>query len=138
MNVISAFLLAAVLGTGISGLAPQAKVYDSATPATVAIDANPSPAPSGAATGPTSTASAAVVDTKNFAYAPGEITVPVGTTVRFTNSDAIAHTVTADDGSFDSKDMAQTQRWTHVFEKAGTYKYYCAYHRYMHGAVIVK
>jgi len=28
--------------------------------------------------------------------------------------------------------------WSHVFAKAGTYKYFCAYHSYMRGTVIVK
>lgn len=137
MNVFSTLLLAAVLGTG-SALAPQPTVGRTSAPAALVADVSPSPAASPAPAAATSPAPATVVDTKNFAYAPGDVTVPAGTTVRFTNSDAIAHTVTADDGSFDSKELVGAQSWSHVFEKAGTYKYYCAYHRYMHGSVVVK
>ena len=78
------------------------------------------------------------VDTKNYAYAPATVEIAAGTTVVFKNSDAVAHTVTASDKSFDSGDMAQGATWSHVFATAGTYAYVCAYHRYMQGTVVVK
>ncbi len=91
------------------------------------------PASAAADTAPTVT-----VDTKNFAYAPADLTVSPGTTVVFKNSDTIAHTVTASDKSFDSGDMPQNATWSHIFAKAGTYTYVCAYHSYMQGTVTVK
>jgi plastocyanin len=78
------------------------------------------------------------VDTKNFAYSPTDLTVSPGTTVVFKNSDTIAHTVTASDKSFDSGDLPQNASWSHIFAKAGTYTYVCAYHSYMQGTVTVK
>ncbi len=78
------------------------------------------------------------VDIKDFAYAPPAITVAVGEKVTFKNTDAVAHTVSADDKSFDSGNMDQNGTWSHVFATAGTYKYTCAYHAFMHGTVIVK
>ena len=40
---------------------------------------------------------------KDFSFSPATITVAAGATVTWTNQDAASHTVTADDGSFDSK-----------------------------------
>ncbi len=84
------------------------------------------------------TAPSVAVNTKNFAYAPADLTVSLGTTVVFKNSDTVAHTVTASDKSFDSGDMPQNATWSHVFAKAGTYTYVCAYHSYMQGTITVK
>jgi plastocyanin len=85
-----------------------------------------------------SASASAVVDTKNFAYAPATLTIHPGQSVTFKNSDSTAHTVTAADKSFDSGNMEQGATWSHVFAKAGTYAYVCAYHSYMTGTVIVK
>jgi plastocyanin len=81
---------------------------------------------------------AAVVETKDFAYAADTVTIKAGEAVLFKNSDSVGHTVAADDKSFDSGDMPTGATWLHTFEKPGTYAYYCAYHRYMHGKIIVK
>jgi plastocyanin len=129
MRLITYALAAAVLAVGASA------VYETA----FAQSPAPSPAPSApAGTDSTAAAKPVSVDTKDFAYAPASVTVPVGTKVIFKNSDPVAHTVTSDDKLFDSKDMNQGTTWAHVFDKAGTYKYTCAYHSYMHGTVIVK
>jgi plastocyanin len=124
---LSAYVLgAAVLGTGASAVL------------SAALAQSPAPAPTASALSPATSAKAVTVDTKDFVFAPASITVPVGTKVTFKNSDPVAHTVTADDKSFDSKDMAQNATWSHVFDAAGTYKYTCVYHSFMHGTVIVK
>jgi plastocyanin len=34
--------------------------------------------------------------------------------------------------------MPQNATWSHIFAKAGTYTYVCAYHSYMQGTVTVK
>lgn len=74
-------------------------------------------------------------------YAPVNITVIIGlnNTVTFKDEDNSApyHTVTATDGSFDSGNMAYGQSWTHAFTTPGTYTYYCKYHFWMRGTVIV-
>lgn len=97
--------------------------------------ADPAAAPSAA---PAASAAPLTVDTKNFAYSPDPLTVNVGDTVTFKNSDTASHTVTAADGSFDSGNMDQGATWKHVFKKAGTYKYICKYHSYMSGTIVVK
>jgi plastocyanin len=89
-------------------------------------------------------APAAVVDTVKFAYTPETVTVKAGDTVLFKNDDSTAHTILSEDKGadgkalFDSGNMDQGQTWAHVFAKAGTYKYVCAYHAFMRGTVIVQ
>jgi plastocyanin len=75
------------------------------------------------------------------AYAPASITVHPGQNVVFTNVSNTIHTVTARaDNSFDSKDInTGGVSWTLVApKKAGKYQYYCVYHPFMHGTLVVK
>jgi plastocyanin len=74
----------------------------------------------------------------NYAYAPETITVKVGDTVTFTNNDSVAHTVTADDSSFDTGNIAQGESKTVTFDKAGTFSYHCTNHSNMTGTVVVE
>ena len=60
-----------------------------------------------------------------------------GSTVRFVEDDDTPHTVTATDQSFDSGNLNQKDSWRHTFTTEGTYTYFCAYHPYMKGNVIV-
>jgi amicyanin len=81
------------------------------------------------------------VDIKGYAFSPAAIKVKVGTTVTWTNQDAVAHTVTADDSASSAKlssnDIQQGGTYTYTFKTAGTYKYHCFPHPYMHGTVVV-
>ena len=117
-------------GLVFAGIFASAAHRGSAGPVTiVAVDA----------ASPTPTATpAAVIDTKDFAYIDDTVTIKVGESVLFKNSDSVGHTVAADDKSFDSGDMPTGATFAHTFEKPGTYAYTCAYHRFMHGKVIVK
>lgn len=78
------------------------------------------------------------VDIKDFNYLPPNLKVKAGTEVTFTNSDEFAHTVTANDKSFDSGNMDKDAKFTHTFDKAGTYKYFCAIHNSMTAVVTVE
>ncbi|MDG6922171.1 MAG: cupredoxin domain-containing protein [Nitrososphaerota archaeon] len=73
-------------------------------------------------------------------YSPPTITVVIGVnnTVTWVNNDIAPHTVTADDGSFNSGNLDAGASWTHVFTTPGTYSYHCNYHTWMHGTIIVK
>ena len=89
------------------------------------------------ATDQPSTASVAVkID--NFVFAPQAITVPVGTTVTWTNSDDIPHTTVSTDGVFKSKVMDTDEKFSYTFTKAGTYSYFCSVHPKMTGQIVVK
>jgi len=83
-------------------------------------------------------AAAAAVKIDNFVFGPQAITVPVGTTVTWTNSDDIPHTAVSTDGVFKSKVMDADEKFSYTFTKAGTYSYYCSVHPKMTGQVVVK
>lgn len=78
------------------------------------------------------------ISIKNFAFSVSTLTVSSGTVVKWTNNDATAHTVTADDGSFNSGELASGQSYTHTFDSTGTYAYHCTYHPMMTASVVVK
>ncbi len=78
------------------------------------------------------------VEIKNMAFSPSNISVTVGQTVTFTNNDSITHTVTADDNSFDSGNVAPGATFTKTFETAGSFSYHCSIHPSMKGIVEVK
>lgn len=78
------------------------------------------------------------VSISGFSYSPGSVTVTVGDTVTWTNSDAQAHTATADDGSWDTGSISNGASGTVTFSTAGTFPYHCAIHPEMTGTVIVQ
>ena len=65
------------------------------------------------------------------------IEISVGTSVTWTNTEE-PHTVTARDGSFDSDRIPQGESFTHTFDEAGTFEYFCQIHPAMEGTVIVE
>lgn len=73
----------------------------------------------------------------NFSYAPQSIKVSAGTTVTWTNNDQTLHTVTAEDGSFDSGVLGQGATYKRAFEQPGTYPYRCTLHPQMQGIIEV-
>jgi plastocyanin len=83
---------------------------------------------------------AEVVDIKidNFSFGPQTVTVAAGTQVRWTNHDDIPHNTVGEDKSFKSTTLDTDQQFTHTFDKAGTYKYYCSIHPRMTGTVVVQ
>ncbi|MEA2718896.1 MAG: hypothetical protein QOJ39_760 [Candidatus Eremiobacteraeota bacterium] len=97
-----------------------------------------SPAPSAPAVPAPAASPASTVHIKNFKYVPDTVTIHPGDVVKFVEDDDTPHTVTASDRSYDSGNLDKGQSWTHAFAKEGTYKYFCAYHTYMTGSVIVK
>jgi plastocyanin len=80
----------------------------------------------------------AAVKIDNFVFGPQSITVPVGTTVTWTNGDDIPHTAVSTDGVFKSKVMDTDEKFSYTFTKAGTYTYYCTIHPKMTGKVVVQ
>lgn len=61
-------------------------------------------------------------------FSPPSVTVQAGDTVVWTNGGSIPHTVTADDGSFDSGTLSPGRTYLHTFPRAGTFSYHCAFH----------
>ena len=71
-------------------------------------------------------------------FAPNPITVPVGTTVTWTNNDTIAHDVASDSGVWNSNSMAAGAQFSFAFQTKGTFPYHCTVHSGMIGTVTVQ
>jgi plastocyanin len=76
----------------------------------------------------------------NFTYAPAILTIAPGTKVTWVNHDDVPHTVTSPSKPrlLDSSTLDTDDKFSFVFEKAGTYDYFCAVHPKMTGKIIVK
>ena len=79
-----------------------------------------------------------VVTIDNFTFSPKELTVAVGTTVKWVNHDDTPHTVVEKKTTFRSKALDTDDSYSFTFASAGTFDYFCALHPYMVGKVIVK
>jgi plastocyanin len=100
--------------------------------------AAPPAASVGAASAPASAqAGATAVSIKDFAFNPATIQAKVGATITWTNGDSTAHTVTLDDKSVDSGNIAPNATFSHAFTQAGSFAYHCSIHQQMKGTVTV-
>ncbi len=77
------------------------------------------------------------VNILHSAFINDTLTVSVGSTVTWFNSDNIAHTATADDGSFDSGVLGRGESFSFTFSEPGEFEYICTLHPYMKGKIIV-
>ena len=75
---------------------------------------------------------------RSIAFDPPEITINVGETVTWTNMDIVPHTATsgnpgdADLGSvFQSARLGINDSFTHTFDEAGEFIYFCEVHPVM-------
>jgi plastocyanin len=78
----------------------------------------------------------------NFKFDPAELTIPVGTTVVWTNKDNVQHTVTSGlRGSptelFD-KAVGPGETFSYTFGEAGTFDYFCIPHTGMDAKITVE
>jgi plastocyanin len=80
----------------------------------------------------------AQVKIDNFVFSPNPLTVPAGSTIRWTNQDDIPHNVVSEDKSFKSKVLDTDETFTYTFTKPGTYTYFCSIHPKMTGKVVVQ
>jgi plastocyanin len=83
-------------------------------------------------------ASGAEVKIDNFSFGPASVTVPVGTTITWTNKDDVPHVVASDDMIFKSKALDTDDHFSFTFTKPGTYEYFCAIHPKMTAKVVVQ
>ena len=79
-----------------------------------------------------------VVTIDNFTFTAPELTVAVGTTVKWVNHDDIPHNVVNKDKLFRSKALDTDDSYSFTFASAGTYDYFCGLHPHMQGKIIVK
>jgi Icc protein len=74
----------------------------------------------------------------NFSFSPTPATIAVGAPVTWINRDDIPHNIVSTEKQFRSPVLDTDQRFTHTFETAGTYKYFCAIHPKMQGEITVR
>ncbi len=78
------------------------------------------------------------VSIKGIAYSRERLQVGQGTVVVWLNEDPLAHTVTADNGRFDSREIPPGASWAYTFAEPGTFAVYCAPHPFMRATVVVR
>ena len=108
----------------------------SSTPASPSPIASPTPAPVGPSSSITIPTGASTLGDR--AYSPDEITVAVGSTVTWTNTDTVAHTSTSNGSGWNSGTIAPGQQFSTTLQTAGTFAYHCAIHPGMVGTVTVR
>jgi plastocyanin len=80
----------------------------------------------------------AAVEMKGVAFLPNRIEVAAGATVTWTNNDPLIHTVTADDGSWDSGQIEPTKTFSRTFTQPGEYAVHCTPHPFMKAVIVVR
>ena len=89
------------------------------------------------------------VSIQDYSFSPSAVTIKLGTTVRWTNIGATAHTATSDGGAFNSGQLgspsgggyggtsAPGDSYQTTLATTGTFGYHCANHTYMTGTITV-
>ena len=79
-----------------------------------------------------------VIEISGMSFDSNDLTINVGDSVTWQNSDSGSHTATADGGEFDSGTLANGESFTFTFTTAGTYTYHCGIHSSMTGTITVQ
>jgi len=94
--------------------------------------------PAAPAAAPTVAVESAQVTIAQMRFSQPTVTIKKGGTVTWQNTEAMPHTVTANDGSFSSQQLQNGAVFTKTFDEPGTYSYYCSLHPMMRGTVVVE
>lgn len=86
----------------------------------------------------TSSARRLEVIISNSSFQPADITTGKGSIIVWRNNDAVSHTVTADDGSFNSGEIKAGGSFDQRFDYIKTYSYSCSFHPEMKGTIVIK
>jgi YVTN family beta-propeller protein len=119
-------------------------VVDIATGKTTAVEVGKAPRKvvvqqtADAAPAVSAASAAGKVSIAGFAFGPQAVTVKVGDAITWSNDDGSPHTVTFRDGSPGAKSLSPGEAFTRMFDKAGTYDYFCSFHPYMTASVTVQ
>jgi len=78
------------------------------------------------------------VTIRAFTYQADPVNVARGDTVVWVNADMVPHTVTARDGTWDSRSLTPNASWRLVPEAVGRHQYFCVFHPNMEGTLVVR
>jgi plastocyanin len=76
-------------------------------------------------------------DPTTWGFRPADLVIEAGTTVVWRNNGKNSHTVSADNGSFESGDIAPGATWKHTFDRPGAFAYHCTPHPWMKASIRV-
>lgn len=79
-----------------------------------------------------------VIVIRDVAFQVPELRIRVGERVTWVNEDPVVHTVTADNGGFDSGVIQPGERYSRSFDGPGSYSYHCLPHPFMTGVIVVE
>ena len=113
-------MLLTLLALGAAGWSPLTRSHSTQTRSTIALRG--------------ATASVSIA---NLSFNPATLNISKGTTVTWTNNDTVTHTVTADQGTFDSNNLSPGSTFSFTFSQAGSYPYHCKIHPSMTGTINV-
>jgi plastocyanin len=146
----AATVAAAVLVSSCSGSNPSPNAQSSnnagsqasTTPSMAGHGSDSAPPTTSAAAGSTAEAPTApqgpnAVNISDLKFVPATLTVPVGTSVTWTNNDKEPHAIAAKDGSFHGPEIDTHGSWSFTFATPGSYDYICSIHPFMTGTVVV-
>lgn len=128
-NILWVIAALVVIGLGVYLFKPRQTAAPTSTSTPKTTTQEPTSAPM---------AGKNTVQISGFAFSPQSITVKVGDSVTWTNTDTVGHSITADDSSFDTGVFDQNTSKTLKFDKAGTFGYHCSVHPNMKGTVVVE
>jgi len=78
------------------------------------------------------------VSIANFAFVPQEIAIAPGDAVTWSNDDGSPHAVTFADSRDGAKLLLPGEKFTRMFDQPGSYEYFCSFHTFMTGRVVVR
>lgn len=78
------------------------------------------------------------VQIAGMAFVPATLTIAVGDTVRFTNTDGAPHTATFTRGGLTTRRLGRGQSDELTFARAGSFDYVCEVHPHMTGRIVVR
>ena len=81
---------------------------------------------------------AATVKMTQEAFVPAQITVDAGTSITWINNDTVPHSVTAQDGKFDSGPIQPGKQFQWTAQAAGEINYHCIFHPSMTAVLTVR
>ncbi|HET7133966.1 MAG TPA: metallophosphoesterase [Gammaproteobacteria bacterium] len=89
---------------------------------------------------PAAQAAARTIVIGNFTFSPANVEVPAGTTLTWSNEDDEPHTVVSADGNpaIKSPPLDTGEKYATLFDRPGTYGYFCSLHPHMTGTVVVR
>jgi plastocyanin len=134
VTIAACLTLAAAAVAGCGGSSKKSNTTSSAS-----AGATTSAAPATTASTPSTAAAAVVtVSMKQIKFVPDHVTAKVGQTIKWTNNDPFAHTVTAKSGAtFDSGPVNAGATYSFKPTKAGTINYVCTIHPNQSGTITV-